>query len=234
MLVTRKQQYAAGAKAGAPVIFGFLPVAIAFAIAAAQAGLPATETIGMSAFVFAGASQMMAVSMLLQGAGAGTIIFATFILNLRHLMMSTCIFHRMKDGPLPARLLVAFGITDESFALFMTQQQHSSIWFFFGLISVTWSSWVGGTAIGAAVSGLLPPLLAASLGIALYAMFVVLLVPHVQHDLKLGLLAVATGLCNLLLSQLIAPSWALIVSTLVCAAIGAFWLGAGPTEEDPT
>lgn len=230
--MTRRQQYAAGAKAGAPVIFGFLPVAIAFAIAAAQAGMPATETVGMSAFVFAGASQMMAVSMLMQGAGAGTIIFATFILNLRHLMMSTCIFHRMKDGPLPARLLVAFGITDESFALFMTQpEQHSSIWFFFGLVSVTWSSWVGGTAIGAAVSGLLPPLLAASLGIALYAMFVVLLVPHVQHNAKLGLLAVATGLCNLLLSQFIASSWALILSTLVCAAVGAFWVEPDPKEE---
>ena len=62
-------------------------------------------------------------------------------------------------------------------------------------------------------------------------MFVVLLVPHVQHSAKLGLLAIATGLCNLLLSQLIAPSWALIVSTLVCAAIGAFWVEPDPEEE---
>ncbi len=231
--MTRRQQYVAGVKAGSPVIFGFLPVAVAFAIAAAQAGLPAAETLGMSAFVFAGASQMMAVSMLMQGAGAGTIIFATFILNLRHLMMSTCIFHRMKGGPLPARLLVAFGITDESFALFMTQpEQNSGFWFFSGLVSVTWSAWQGGTAIGVAVSGLLPPLLAASLGIALYAMFVVLLVPHVQHNAKLGLLAVATGLCNLLLSQFIASSWALIISTLVCAAVGAFWIEPNPAEEE--
>ena len=77
---SKMQQYAAGLKAGVPVILGFVPVGIAYAIMAQQAGFSVFETIFMSAAVFAGASQMMAVGMYVQGAGAVAMILATFIL----------------------------------------------------------------------------------------------------------------------------------------------------------
>ena len=68
---------------GIPVMIGFIPVAIAFAIMAANAGLGIAETISMSLFVFAGASQMMSVGMIAEGAGMLAIVIATFIINLR-------------------------------------------------------------------------------------------------------------------------------------------------------
>lgn len=221
--MSKKQQYCLGLRAGLPVILGFIPVGVAFAIMAGQAGLTVAETILMSVFVFAGASQMMTVGMLLQGAGAVSILLATFILNLRHLIMSACVVNRMKRTTIELRLLAMFGVTDESFAIYTTmEEENCSVWFFLGLITVTYSSWVAGTAIGAFSSGILPQLVTDSLSIALYAMFIALLIPNVKHNFRLGLLVVITALVNMGLQQVMASSWALIVATLVCAALGVF------------
>ena len=119
----KKTQYLSGIKAAVPVILGFVPVGIAYALMARQAGFTVAQTCGMSLAVFAGASQMMAVGMYEQGAGLIAIIIATFILNLRHFIMSTCVINRMKDADTKTRLLAAFGVTDESFALFSTEEE---------------------------------------------------------------------------------------------------------------
>ena len=90
-----KKEYLAGLKMGIPIVIGFVPVAIAFAIMGCEAGLTKVETVLMSVMVFAGASQIMAVGMLASGAGLLSIVVATFILNLRHLIMSTCVVNQM-------------------------------------------------------------------------------------------------------------------------------------------
>lgn len=216
-----KSQYLTGVHAGIPVILGFVPVGIAYAIMARQAGFSVFETIFMSLTVFAGASQMMAVGMYAQGASIIAMILATFILNLRHLIMSTCVVNRMKNEPVKLKLLATFGVTDESFAIFTTEKEENCSGFYFlGLITVTYSSWIAGSAIGAIASDFLPAIVTASLGIALYAMFIGILIPNLTHNLKLGLLVILTAVCNSILTQFMASSWALILSTLVCAAIG--------------
>ena len=117
---SKKQQFLAGLHAGIPIIIGFIPIGIAFAIMARQAGFTVLQTTGMSITVFAGASQMMAAGMTAQGAGILAIIVTTFILNLRHIIMSTCVYQRMEHTHPLARLLTAFGVTDETFAVFTT------------------------------------------------------------------------------------------------------------------
>ncbi len=222
--MSRKQQYLAGLRAGFPVVLGYVPVGIAYAIMARQAGLSVFETVFMSASVFAGASQMMAAGMFAQGAGIAAIIVATFILNLRHVIMSACVFGRMKNAKLKTRLLAAFGVTDESFAVFTTEsEEHLNAPFFLGLITATYSSWVGGSAVGAVAALFLPEILSASLGIALYAMFLGLLTPGVKRSARLVLLVALTAAVNSLLSLFIASSWALILSTLICAGAGVFF-----------
>lgn len=220
-----KEQFLRGMRSGIPVILGFVPVGIAYAFMARQAGFTVAETCFMSLSVFAGASQMMAVGMHAQGAGMIAIILATFILNLRHVIMSTCVVNRMKDGSLPIRLLAAFGVTDESFAIYTTEKEENcTVMYILGLILVNYSSWNIGTLIGAIASDFLPAILTASLGISLYAMFIGLLIPNVTGNRKLGLLVLLTAVCNTLLSQVIASSWALILSTLLCAYIGIYFV----------
>lgn len=227
-----KQQYFSGVRTALPVILGFIPVGIAYAIMARQAGFTGWETVLMSLTVFAGASQMMAVGMYGQGAGTIAIIFATFILNLRHLIMSTCVMNRLRDTKTGPKLLAAFGVTDETFAIFTTEkQERCSFLFFLGAVTVSYGSWVAGSAIGAVASQFLPDILTASLGISLYAMFLGLLVPNLTKNLRLALLVLLTAAVNWALNQWMDASWAMIASTLVCAAIGVFFVDL--KEEEP-
>lgn len=230
-----KTQYISGLKAGVPVILGFVPVGIAFAVMARQAGFSIAQTCGSSIFVFAGAAQMMSTGMYAQGAGIAAIIVATFVLNLRHLIMSTVVMDRMTDGSTAARLLAAFGVTDESFAIYSTTpKENCTIGFFLGLITVTYSSWFAGTFIGAVANDFFPAILTASLAVSLYAMFIGLLVPNLRGNAKLAALVVLTAVCNTLISQFIPSSWALIASTLVCAFIGSFFVDPDETKEENT
>lgn len=230
---SKKAQYLQGLRDGSPVILGVVPVALAYAILAGEAGWNAVETISLSLFVLAGSSQIMAVGMYSLGASSIVIILATFILNLRHLIMSTCILNQIRESPVVLKLLAAYGVTDETFALFTTSEEAKrTIFYFFGLVTAVASPWVLGTAVGTMVSHLLPVVLTASLGIALYAMFIGLLVPNLPHNKRLTILVILTALCNTLLSRYIASSWALILSTLICAAVGVTFVEQEGEKED--
>ncbi len=221
----RRTQFTGGMRAGIPVILGFIPVGIAYAIIARQAGFSIAETCYMSLSVFAGASQMMAVGKYAEGASVIAIIFATFILNLRHIIMSVCVGRRMKGGGVIIRLIAGFGITDEGFAIFTTEkEENTSITFYIGLALVTYLSWNAGTLIGAVASDLLPAIITASLGVSLYAMFIGLLVPGLRGNMKLTLLVILCAVLNTILVQFLDSSLSLIISTLVCAAFGVFFV----------
>ena len=194
-----------GVHLGAPVILGYIPAGIAYALIARQAGFSVLETCLMSACVHAGASQMMAVGMSAQGAGVAAILLTTFILNLRYFIMSACVMNDLKREKRPFKMLLAFGVTDEVFAIHAVQKrtEHPGLVFF-----------------GAVASDFLPPLLTAALGIAMYAMFIALLMPSLHGNGRLALLVVFTAAINALLSRLLTPGWALVVATLVGAAVG--------------
>lgn len=218
-----KADYLQGVKTAMPVVFGYVPVGIAYAVMARQAGYTQFETIFMSFSVFAGASQMLASTLYGQGTALLTIVIATFILNLRHLIMSTCIFNKMQPCSQLLRIIGAYGVTDESFAMFTTaDEKHSKIGFYLGLFSVTYTSWQVGTILGTILNDMLPQVLSASLAIGMSAMFIGLLIPNVKGNFQLMALVAFTGLVNYGLMQFMAPSWALIGATLLCAAVGVY------------
>lgn len=228
-----KAEFLGGMRAAVPIIFGFVPVGIAFAIMARQAGFSIWQTCGFSINVYAGASQMMAVGMHNQGASIFAIILATFFLNFRHLIMSTCVFERMQPASAKLKLLASFGVTDESFALFTTtKEERCTIAYFLGMNCVMYTSWNVGTCIGAFAADFLPLIITASFGIAFYAMFIALLAPSVTANFRLGLLVALTAICNTALVQVIPPSWAMIISTLVCAFIGIFTVNLDKEERE--
>lgn len=225
MTEEKRKLFASGVRAGLPIMLGYVPIGIAYAVMARQAGLTVGQTCLMSITVYAGASQMMAAGMLAEHGAFLAIVLATFVLNLRHIIMSTCVMHRMEPTSLPLRLLAAFGVTDESFALFTTGTGKSrSVFFFLGIHAAIYLSWNLGTLLGALAMDLLPPILTASLGVSLYAMFISILMPDLPGNGKLALLVLLTALCNTLLCRVMASSWALIVSTLLCAFVGSFFV----------
>ncbi|MGN1047666.1 MAG: branched-chain amino acid ABC transporter permease, partial [Eubacteriales bacterium] len=104
--------------------------------------------------------------------------------------------------------------------------------FFLGLITVAYASWNVGTLIGAVLSDILPAVVTASLGIALYAMFIGILVPGLRGNLRLFVLVAATGVCSFVLNLFMESSRALIISTLVCAFSGVFFVDLGEENAD--
>ena len=228
MQSNKLRSYIYGMKKSIPVFFGFLPVAITFALMAVGQGMSAVETVCMSVFVFAGASQIMAVGMLGTGAGALSIVLATFVLNLRHVIMSTCIFRKIKIKNALLKLLGGMSVTDEGFALITTEDDGKcDVFFMLGIITVTYLSWVLGTVVGVVASNVLPKIVADSFGIALYALFIALIVPDVKGNFRLLLTVVITAIINTMLCIFMESSWAIIISTLVGAAIGTFIVNDG-------
>ena len=226
-MLSRREQYFAGVRAGLPIIIGYVSIGLAYGVMMRQAGQGAGPTVLMSATVLAGASQMMAAGMLAAKSGVLAIVVATFVLNLRHLIMSTCVLDRIKEPEkLGLRLLGAFAITDESFGVFMTTEaDRCSLPYLLGIDTVIYFSWVLGSAIGAFASAFLPPLMEKSLSIALYAMFIGLLLPSLRGKKKLIYVVLLAAGMNILLSKLIPGSWALIASTLLAAYLGSLFVG---------
>ena len=101
-----KKDFVEGAKAATPIILGYIPVGIAYGMMAKATGLTFFKALSFSLFVYTGAGQMAAVTMLAQNAAYVTIVFTVFILNLRHIIMSTCIMEKMEKTSLPIRLLL--------------------------------------------------------------------------------------------------------------------------------
>lgn len=226
------KSYLYGIRRSVPVFFGFLPVAITFAIMATATGLTVLETIAMSVFVFAGASQIMAMGMIGAGAGMLSVVLATFVLNLRHLIMSTCIFNKIRIKNPLLKLVGAMSVTDEGFALITTEKDDKcNVPYVFGIITLTYLSWVFGTVIGVVASNILPRIIADSFGIALYALFIALIVPDIKKSLRLFLTVVITAVINTVLCAFMATSWAIIVSTLVGAFVGTFIVDSEQSEE---
>ena len=227
------KQYCYGVKRALPVILGFVPVAITFAILATEASMTRGETVAMSMAVFAGASQIMAVDML--ASGLWSVVLATLVLNLRHIMMSTCVFRRMHSAKLWQKIIASFGVTDESFALFTSEENESvcTPWFMFGIITVTYSSWVGGTILGVFLTVLLPEVVKNSFGIALSALFLALLVPDLKKSGKLLLTVLLTAGLNYGLVFLFGSDsgWPVIGSTLLGAALGSLWMTPKKEKE---
>ena len=94
--MTKKEEWLAGTRSAVPIMLGYVPVGIAYGVMARQAGLNTWQTVLMSLTVYGGASEMMAAGMVAQGAAVLTIVLTTFILNLRHIIMSTCVFNQMQ------------------------------------------------------------------------------------------------------------------------------------------
>ena len=226
------RSYLYGVRKGIPVLIGFLPVAISYAIAATAGGMSARETVGMSAAVFAGASQIMATEMIASGAGSFAIIMATFTLNLRHIIMSSCVFRKMKEKNWFVRTLVAFGVTDETFAIYTTEDdEKSTVPFMLGLISISYGSWVIGALIGVILQRAMPDSLSQSFGIALYALFIALIVPDIKKSLKLFITVLLTVAMNIGLSCIVEKSWAIIIATLLGALAGTFLMEGIPSKN---
>ena len=204
---------------------------IGYAVLATQAGLNPLETVSMSVLVYAGAGQIIAATMLAQGASLVAIALTNFVVNLRYFIMNTCIYTQVEESNSALNIASAHLVVDESFAMF-TLDKESSIWFYLGLALFAWFSWIAGAIVGVFAYDIIPLIVANSFNISLYALFVAILIPPMKEDKRIFLIVVITGIINIALQYVLGSNWSLVVSTILGAAIGMKIMGYGKKDEE--
>jgi 4-azaleucine resistance transporter AzlC len=213
-----------GLNNGIPIALGYLPVAVTFGILGSQAGLSAAAVTGMSAWVYAGASQFLAVKMIASGVGFFEIILATLILNFRHFLMST-VLSRKIEVPKAGAAVLSYWVTDETFVVASVHARPEGLTAlgFFVMAVTAYLAWLSGTFIGGMFAKAIPVRIVDGMGIGLYALFIALLVPSARKHWQYALVAAASALTAWGLSRILpglSQGWALIAATLGISALG--------------
>jgi len=205
-----------------PVMLGYFPIGFAFGILAVNAGLSILESSLMSLLVYAGSAQLIATSLLASQAGIAALTTTTFLVNLRHLLMSAALAPYL--GHLTRRQLAffSFELTDETFAVHSTDSKKesnppASRLFTTNIFSHV--SWIGSTLLGAWTGSVLNNLEIWGLDYALPAMFIALLMLQLENGRRLFVAIFSLTLSTFLFWRL-GSHWHVIISTVLAASLG--------------
>lgn len=222
---TAIQKFKSGFVTAVPLYIGYFPTAIAFGLLSRNTGISFRDTFLFSAIVYAGASQFMALEMIALGLSNINIILATFLLNLRHMVMSASLSVNLKDIDRKFLPLIGFGITDESFSVLSFNKDKLELPFILGVNSAS-ISWVGGTVVGYVVGEILPISLQASLGIGLYAMFAGLIFPEIKKSRKILTVAIISTIIYSILfySNIFKEGWDIILGIIISSLLAVILL----------
>lgn len=202
---------------GLTIFLGYVSIAIAFGAGGRQLGFPLVALAAFSVFVFAGASQFLAVQLLSSGVGGLSIVFATFVLNARHIVMSLALRDRI-DGDAIPKPLIAFGVTDEIFTSAAARPGPIRDTELLTMQIMAYTGWVSGTIIGYLAGQFLPASMEAAMGIAMYAMFVALIMPSIVRYWRYAVVALAAGGINWVLVEVGAPRGIALLAAIVGVA----------------
>ena len=181
-----------GVTDGLPICFGYLSVAFAFGIFAVGKGIGIFETLLISMTNVTSAGQLAGVPIIVTGGSLFELALSQLVINLRYALMSVSLSQKLgKSVRFADSFLIAFVNTDEVFAVASSKKGTVGRLYMFGLILTPYFGWALGTLLGAVAGDILPPVVTSSLGIAIYAMFVAIVVPPSKKDR-------ATAVCALL------------------------------------
>lgn len=214
-------EFRRGSQAGISIAIGYFPVALTFGLLAKTTGLSLGETLLMSLVVYAGAAQYISLNLLSLGTGAFEIVLTTLIVNIRHFLMSASLNEKSENDHPATKAAYSFGITDETFSVAAVKEGTVSAGYMFGLNLIAYLSWVIFSGVGHVVGASLPQSLQESMSVALYAMFVGLLVPSMKKGVKVIFLAVLAAIFNTIFTftNALSTGWAIVVATLLSAII---------------
>ena len=195
-------RYWKGFKDGIPIALGYFAVSFTLGIACRNIGLSAVESTVMSLTNLTSAGEAAAIALL----GAGTtyieLAFTQLVINIRYLLMSCSLSQKIApETPLLHRFLVGYGVTDEIFGISMGVKDKLSPYYSYGAIAVAAPCWTLGTVCGALLGNILPTGLVSALSVALYAMFLAIILPPARKSRVIAGLVGLSMLLSVLLSS---------------------------------
>lgn len=198
--IMNKKVFIKGVKSGFPVCLVYLAVSFTFGIQAVKNGLNSFWATLISATNLTSAGQFAGIKMIKMGESFFAVFIAVLIINARYLLMGFSL-----SQMLPAktnvfkRTVLSFFITDELYALACDNKQDFCVTYFLGMGIIAYLGWTAGTLLGSLTDSFLPARLQLALGIALYCMFIAIIIPPAKKDKKIfTAIFIASGLSCLL------------------------------------
>lgn len=219
--------YLAGFKDGLPIALGYLSVSFTVGITAVSLGIPPLAAIIISMTNLTSAGQVAGIGIIAAGGGYIEMALAQLIINMRYALMSLSLSQKLdKQFNLFHRLVGSFGITDEIFAVASGQPCDISPKYLYGLITLPYIFWSGGTALGAVVGGILPASIQSALGIAIYGMFIAIVIPPAKKNKGVLIAAVIAAALSCAIYYIpvfsgISSGISVIICTVISAAVCA-------------
>jgi 4-azaleucine resistance transporter AzlC len=218
----QRNEFMGGGKAALPLVLGAIPFAILFGTLAPTSGLSALATIAMSVLVFAGSAQFIVLALIAVQAPIEMILLTTFVVNLRHVLYATALVEHVKHLSLGWRAILAFGLTDESFAnmsqRYLQANKQEAHFFYLGSICCFYCTWVSFTIIGLLLGNLIPDMSHWGLEFAMSVTFIGMVVPYMNSKAMISAI-IAAGISSLTFAHL-PNKLGLIVSAIIGVAVG--------------
>lgn len=230
----KKQEFLDGIRDGLPICLGYFSVSMAFGLTAVLSGIPVWVAVMISLTNLTSAGQFAGINLIAANGLLVELGLTTFIINIRYFLMSMSVSQKVESKmTMKERLAVSFGITDEIFAVSMQRKGELTSAYMAGLIITPILGWTGGTFVGAVATSFMPKALSNALGIALYGMFIAVIVPPAREHKNvlftvIAAIAASVACTYLPIIKNLSSGWRIILITIVVCLFAA-WLF--PVEE---
>ncbi len=216
-----------GIKDGLPIALGYLSVSFTFGITAVNMGIPAITAVLISLTNVTSAGQVAGIGIIAAGGSYAEMALAQLIINMRYALMSLSLSQKLDSKfNIWHRLAVSFCVTDEVFAVASGKDNDLPPRYMYGLILLPYLFWSGGTAAGALLGSILPDALKSALGIAIYGMFIAIIVPPARKNKGVLFTVITAAALSCLVYYIpffnfISSGISIIICTVIAAALGA-------------
>ena len=223
-----------GVRDGIPIALGYFAVSFSLGIAARSAGLTAFQAMLASFTNNASAGEFAAFTLIGAGAGYGEVALMTLIANARYLLMSCALSQKLDSSvSVGHRMLIGYDVTDEIFGICVSVDGRLNPFYAYGAMLVALPGWAVGTYLGVRMGSILPARLVSALSVALYGMYIAIILPPARRSrFVAGLIAASMALSALLTClsffQFLSSGMRVILLTVALSAAAAI---LKPIEE---
>lgn len=235
---TRRGVFVEGVHDGVPIALGYFVVAFTLGILAKTAGLTAWQGFVTSAVNIASAGEYAGFTVIAAQAPYLEIAVLTLVANARYFLMAAALAQRFApDTPLLHRLAVSFGVTDEVFGITVARGGMVQPYYNYGALAISVPAWSAGTSAGILAGGILPAAAVSALSVALYGMFVWVILPPAKKSRPIAGMVLASFLLSLAatyapLTSELSGGTRTIILTLLIAGVGAALFPVHEEQEE--
>ncbi len=233
----RRNLFLTGIVDGIPIALGYLAVAFSFGIAAVAGGLTATEALLISMTSLTSAGQFAGLGIITAGGSYFELGLSQFVINLRYSLMGISLSQKLdKSFRRLHTILLGYALTDEIYAVAVSRTKPVRPLYFFGLATLPYNGWALGTWLGAVFGQLLPEMVCSALAVAIYGMFIAVIIPEVKKCYKTAVITLIAILISCVIYyapvfDTVSSGFSVIICAVAASVIGALIF---PVKEDAT